>query len=83
MPLRLLVYIADPKRILLGFTSGFKKLKKKKLNLVPCVREQTCIIMFFWQFSNINLYVKIVGKMPDQHLIVLLFSNPGDKVLKR
>ena len=34
----------------------------------------------FWQFSNIIIYVKIVGKIPDQHLSVWLFSNPGDKV---
>ena len=36
--------------------------------------------MLFWQFSNIFIYVKIVGKIPYQHLSVWLFSNPGDKV---
>ena len=36
--------------------------------------------MLFWQFSNIIIYVKIVGKIQDQHLRVGLFSNPGDKV---
>ena len=36
--------------------------------------------MLFWQLSNIIIYVKIVGKIPDQHLSVWLFSNPGDKV---
>ena len=36
--------------------------------------------MLFWQFSNIIIYVKIVGKIPDQHLSIWLFSNPGDKV---
>ena len=36
--------------------------------------------MLFWQFSNIIAYVKIVGKIPAQHLSVWLFSNPGDKV---
>ena len=40
--------------------------------------------MLFWQFfSNIIIYVKIVGKIPDQHLNQWLFSNPGDKVQKR
>ena len=34
----------------------------------------------FWQFSNITIYVKIVGKIPNQHLIVWLFSNPWHKV---
>ena len=34
----------------------------------------------FCQFSNIIIYVNIVGKIPDQHLSVWLFSNPGDKV---
>ena len=32
------------------------------------------------QFSNIIIYVKIVGKILDQHLTVWVFSNPGDKV---
>ena len=36
--------------------------------------------MLFWQFSNIILYFKIVGKIPDQHLRVWLFSNPGNNV---
>ena len=36
--------------------------------------------MLFWQFSNVIICVKIVGKIPDQHLSVWLFSNPGDKV---
>ena len=39
--------------------------------------------MLLWQFSNIIIYVKIVGKIPDQHLNVWVFSNPGDKVQKR
>ena len=36
--------------------------------------------MLFWQFSNIFIYVKIVGKIPDQLLNLWLFSNPQDKV---
>ena len=39
--------------------------------------------MLFRLFSNIIIYIKIVGKIPDQHLSVWLFSNPGDKVHKR
>ena len=39
--------------------------------------------MLFRQFSNITIYVRVVGKMHNQHFIVLLFSNPGDKVQKR
>ena len=39
--------------------------------------------MLFWQFSNINIYVKMVGKILDQHLHVWFFSNPGDKVQRR
>ena len=39
--------------------------------------------MLFWQFCNIIIFVKIVGKIPDQHLNVWLVSNPGDKVQKR
>ena len=35
--------------------------------------------MVFWQFSNLIIYVQIVVKIPDQHLNVCLFSNPGDK----
>ena len=36
--------------------------------------------MLLWQLSNIIIYVKIVEKIPDQHLNVLLFPIPGDKV---
>ena len=36
--------------------------------------------MLFWQFSNIVIYVKIVGKIPDQPLSVWLFANLGEKV---
>ena len=36
--------------------------------------------MLFWQFFNIIIYVKIVGKIPDQLLSVWLFSNPRDYV---
>ena len=37
--------------------------------------------MLFWQFSNITIYIRVYGKMPDQYFKVSLFSNPGDKVL--
>ena len=37
----------------------------------------------FWQFSNMIIYVKIVVKIPNQHLYVWFFSNPGDKVSKK
>ena len=36
--------------------------------------------MMFWQLSNIIIYVKIFGKIPDQHSSVWLFFNTGDKV---
>ena len=36
--------------------------------------------MLFWKFSKIIIYAKIVGKIPEHHLNVWLFSNPGDKV---
>ena len=39
--------------------------------------------MLFWPFSNIIIYVKIVVKIPDQHLNVWVFSNPRDNVQKR
>ena len=48
--------------------------------MVPWIWEQPYTEIFFWQFSNIIIYVKIVGKIRDQHLSVWLFSNPGDKV---
>ena len=38
--------------------------------------------MLFWQYPNILIDVKIVGKIPDQHLNIRLFLNPGDKVQK-
>ena len=51
-------------------------------NLFPWIGEQPYIEMLFGQFSNINTYVKIVGKMQDQHFTVSIFSNPGDKTKK-
>ena len=33
--------------------------------------------------NNIIIYVKIVGKIPDKHLDLWLFSNPGDRVQNR
>ena len=58
---------------------GFIKFQQE-LNFVPWIGEQPYTEMLFWQFSNIIIYVKIVGKIPDQHLSVWLLSNPGDKV---
>ena len=37
--------------------------------------------MLVWQFSNIIMYIRVHEKMPDQNFKVLLFSNPGEKVL--
>ena len=37
--------------------------------------------MLIWYFSN-NLYIwYYVGKLPEQHFSVWLFSNPGDNIL--
>ena len=46
------------------------------------IGEQPYTEMLFWRLSNIIIYVKIVGKIPDQHFNVWLFSNPGDKAQK-
>ena len=51
--------------------------------MVHWIGEQPYTEMLFWQFSIIIMYFKNVGKTRDQHLIVWLFSNPGDKVQKR
>ena len=37
--------------------------------------------MLFRQFSNIITYIRDVGKLPDQHFSVSMFSNPGGKIL--
>ena len=52
----------------------------KNKNFVPWIGEQTYTEMLVWQFSNITIYVKSVGKITNEHLSVRLFSNPGDKV---
>ena len=36
--------------------------------------------MFIWYFSNNLDICEYVGKLPEQHFSVLLFSNPGDKI---
>ena len=48
--------------------------------LSPGLEKKPYTKMLFWQYSNIIKYVKIVGKIPYQHLNAWLFSNPGDKV---
>ena len=37
--------------------------------------------MLFQQLSNLTPYVKVVGKILDQHFNVSMLSNPGKKVL--
>ena len=44
--------------------------------------EHPCMEVHFWQFARNNTYIGIPGKMSEIHLYVLLFSNPGEKVLK-
>ena len=51
------------------------------LNLVCLSEEHWYIELLSWQFSNITIEVRIVGKIQDQHFNALLSSNPGDKVL--
>ena len=37
--------------------------------------------MLIWYFSNnLDIY-DYVGKLPEQHFVVWLFSNPGDNIL--
>ena len=61
---------------------GFIKFQQK-LNFVPWIGEQPYTEILFWQFSNIIIYVKTVGKILDRHLNVWVFSNPWDNVKKR
>ena len=58
-------------------------LMSTRIKFCPQDWKQPYIKMLVWQFSNIIIYVKIIGKIPDQHLNVWLFSNQGDKVQKR
>ena len=60
-------------------STGFNKFRQEK-SVVPWIGEQPYTEMLFWQFSNIFIYVKIIGKILDQHLSVWLFSNLGEKV---
>ena len=64
-------------------TSLLLQDKSQSIFCFPWIGEQPYTEMLFWQFSNIIRYVKIVGNIPDQHLNVWLFSNPGDKVQNR
>ena len=61
---------------------GFIKFQQE-WNFVPWIGEEPYTGMLFWQFSNIIIYVKLIAKLPDQHLNLLLFSNLRDKVHKR
>ena len=67
----------------MGDTNTKKSQRNIYIYKFPWIGEQPYTEMLFWQFSNINIYVKNVEKIQDQHLIVWLFSNPGDKVQKK
>ena len=42
-----------------------------------------CHKMFaLMQFSSLTTYIRVLGKIMDQHIKVLLYSYPGDKVLQ-
>ena len=47
----------------------------KRIKFLPWIGEQPYTEMLFWQFSNINIYIKIVENIPDQHLNVWLISK--------
>ena len=49
----------------------------KNWKFVPWIGEQPYIETLFWHFSNMTIYIRVYGKMQDQHLKVLLFSIPG------
>ena len=59
-------------------------------NVVPYFQQESGPCPLDWRktihlkvvlaISNIIIYVKIVGKIPNQHLSVRLFFNPRDKL---
>ena len=51
-------------------------------DLLPAIGEQWYIEMMFRKFSKHNIYVTMYGKLSEQHLIVSLFLNCGEKVQK-
>ena len=51
--------------------------------MVPWIWEQPYIAMLFQKMCNITLYIKVVEKISDQNFVVLLYSNLGDKFIKR
>ena len=52
------------------------------LDFVPWIGEKLHIGGEFLQFSRINMYIRVPGKLSEIHSKVRFFSNPGDKVLK-
>ena len=51
-------------------------------NVVPWIGEKPYILVLFQLFfSYVTPYIRVFGKMPEQHYNVPLFSNPGDMVL--
>ena len=51
-------------------------------DIVPWIGEELHIGAEFKEFSRDNKYVRVPGKLPETHSKDLMFSNPGDKVLK-
>ena len=54
----------------------------QKWNSVPWIGDQPYIEILFQQFSNITIFVRVLGKLLDQHFNVSLYSNPGAMFLK-
>ena len=49
-------------------------------DIVPWIWQYPYIQMLIWYFSNnLDIY-DYVGKLPEQHISVCLFYNPGDKI---
>ena len=53
----------------------------KNQDLVPWIGEQPYVEMLVLHFSNNPDIYGHVGKLPEQHFNVWLFSNPGDNIL--
>ena len=51
-------------------------------DIVPWIGEELHIGAELQEFSRNDKYVRVPGKLSETHSKVLMFSNPGDKVLK-
>ena len=63
-----------------NYVTNLSPIFNKNQDVVPWIGEGQYNKMLFCNFSKNPDICGYVGKLPEQHFNVRLFSNPGDKI---